>query len=299
MRVSMSSRASTRRRRIVALCLTPLVVWLLVALALETAWGRRTAGACIASAVSDAIAGRMRIDQVVSMGFSTAHVRGLAFEDPRGRDVIHIDDAQVHILWTELLMGTVRLDVARARGAEVILFTGDANSTSIEDAFAAPGPSDAAESDDDGVKVLLDHVAIEDATVRVLTGASIAVHVTQAGLHLDHDLERQGDGQRPTDVVLSDVYGNFFMDGRPAISGTDVRATGSIFDLRLRVCHPHGLVAMRLRLGAGQPRITYAADRPLLNIALRWVDRLSDIALDSGEVDLRDVPRCGPPPARE
>jgi hypothetical protein len=295
--MSMSPKVRVWLRRGALVAAVPLALWLVLALTLQTGWGRAKAGELIAGAVSDAIAGRMRIDEVLSIGLTTAHVRGLAFEDPRGRDVVHIDDAQVHMVLSALLSNTVRFDRARARGVEVCIFTGELNSTSIEDAFGGPDPdADEEDDDEDGVKVMLDHVAVEDATVRVLTGASIAMHVSQAGLRLDHDLSRRGEGERPTDVVLSDVYANFFMDGREAISGTDVRATGSIFDLRARVCHPRGLIAMRVVIGGAQPRLTYWADRPLLNIALRMVDRFSDLEMDSAPVDLSDVPRCGPPP---
>jgi hypothetical protein len=33
-----------------------------------------------------------------------------------------------------------------------------------------------------------------------------------------------------------------------------------------------------------------------MNIALRRVDRLSALTLESGQVSLLGVPRCGPPP---
>ncbi|MCB9626519.1 MAG: hypothetical protein H6725_04020 [Sandaracinaceae bacterium] len=293
--MSPQRRARLRRTALVA-AVSPFALWLGLTLVLQTGWGRARAGELIVDAVSDAIAGRMRIDEVLSIGLTTAHVRGLAFEDPRGRDVVHIDEAEVHLVLSALLSKTVRFDRARARGAEVRIFTGELNSTSIEDAFGAPDPSE--HSDGAGVRVMLDHVVVEDTTVRVLTGASIAIHVSQAGLRLDHDSSRQGADERPTDVVVSGVYGNFFMDGREAISGTDIRATGSIFDLHARVCHPRGLIAMRLLIGGARPRMIYSTDRPLLNIALRMVDRFSDLQMESGAVDLAGVPRCGPAPLR-
>ena len=76
-----------------------------------------------------------------------------------------------------------------------------------------------------------------------------------------------------------------------------MRATGSIFDMRMRVCHPRGLVALRVRLDGEAPRFIYTADRVLMNIALRWVDRLCALTLESGQVSLWGVPRCGPPPS--
>jgi len=43
----------------------------------------------------------------------------------------------------------------------------------------------------------------------------------------------------------------------------------------MRVCHRRGVVALRVRLGGEQPRFTYAADRALMNIALRVCTRRS------------------------
>jgi hypothetical protein len=266
---------------------------LLVLLLLQTPWGRERAGRLLEAIVTSEIAGGMRIDEVEAITFTRARVRGLVFHDPRGVNVLSIEEAEVHFVWSALLTGTIRLDEAHARGVELVIDTGEQNSTSIEDAFSAPEP----DGGTDGVKVMLDHITVEDAAVRILAGAGVAVHVSQAIVRVTHDLSLIERGLRPTDVILSDVYGNFYAEGYESISGTDVRATGSIFDMRMRVCHPRGVVALRIRLGGEQPRFTYTADRMLMNIALRWVDRLSALTLESGQVSLRGVPRCGPPPS--
>lgn len=270
-----------------------LVALLLVLLlVLQTPFGRERGGRLLEALVTSQIAGEMHIREVEDMSFSRAHVRGLVFDDPRGEPVIAIEEARVHFVWSALLGGTIRLDEAHARGVEVVIHTGDPSSTNIEDAFSSPSP----DGSTDGVKILLDRITVEDAAVRIFAGAGVAVHVSQGTVRLTHDPSLLERGERPTDVILSDIYGNFHADGYESISGVDVRTTGSIFDMRSRVCHPRGVFALRILLGGDQPRFVYTADRPLMNIALRWVDRLSALTLESGQVSLRGVPRCGPPP---
>ena len=97
---------------------------------------------------------------------------------------------------------------------------------------------------------------------------------------MTHGLSLVEQGVRPTDVLLSDVYGSFHAQGYTRRRRARHRLHLPHAHAGL-VCHPRGVVALRVRPGGERPRFIYTADRVLMNIALRWVDRLSALTLET------------------
>lgn len=292
-------RVWLRRLGWVVLALTLLLSLLLlgISVAMHTVVGRDVAREQLTEQVSQAIDGSMRVEELVELGWGHARVRGLTFTDPRGVSVVTVQEASVHLVWRSLLEGTVHFDRASARGVTLLVARGVENSTSLADAFAATNSTERDRAEGKGVRLRMDRVAIEDAAVTVRMGSPLGLHVTSAGVSIDHDPARRRRGERATEVMLDSVYANLHMDGRAAVSGTDIRAAGSIFDLRGRACHPRGLIAVRILFGqGGGPQLVYSTRSRLIRIAMRIASRRSSVSMRAGGVDLHGVPRCGPPP---
>jgi hypothetical protein len=293
-------RVWLRRLGWVVLVLTLLLSVLLlgIAVSMQTVWGRDKIRQLLTEQVSQAIDGSMRVEELVELSFSHARVRGLTFADPRGVSVVTVEEARVHLVLASLLDGTVHFDHATANGVTLLVTRGVENSTSLADAFAATGSTERDRAAGKGVRFRMDRVLVEDAAVTVRMGSPLGLHVSTAGVSIDHDPARRRRGERATNVMLDSVYANLHMDGREAISGTDIRAAGSIFDLRGRACHRRGLIAVRILFGqGGGPQLVYSTRSRLIRTAMRIASRRTSMSMRYGGVNLHGVPRCGPPPS--
>lgn len=291
-------------RRVGWLVLTLLLLLslllLTVTIMMRTERGREVMRGAVVDGLNSAISGSMGLDELAEVSWGHVRVRGMHFADPRGVAVMAVDDATVHLVWSSILTGVIHFDRVNARGVTLLVARGEKRSTSLGDTFQPRHRTEAQRDAGEGVRVRMDRLFVEDAAVRVRMGAPIALHVTTAEATIDHDPMRRPRGERATRVDLSNVYANLHMDGRDAISGTDIRAAGSVYDLKARVCHSRGLIAVHIIVGeeGGGTQLVYSTNTPIIRLAMRIASRRANISMRPGGVDLEGVPRCGPPPSR-
>lgn len=293
------ARVWLRRLAWVVLLLLLLLSLLLLAVTLmmHTARGRDVLRGAMVDGINDSIAGSMGLEEVAEVSWGHARLRGMTFVDPRGVAVLTADDVSVRLVWPSILRGVIHFDRVTARELTLLVARGEERTTSLGDTFSATRRTDAEREAGEGVRVLMDRILVEGAAVRLRMGAPIALHVTTAEASVDHDPARRPSGERATQVDLRDVYANLYMDGREAVSGTDIRAAGSVYDLKARVCHSRGLIAVHIIVSDdGGTQLVYSTNSPIISLAMRIASRRANISMRSGGVDLAGVPRCGPPP---
>lgn len=292
-------RVWLRRLAWVVLVVLLLLSLLLLAITImmNTERGREALRGAMVDGISDSIDGSMGIEELAEMSWGHVRLRGMTVVDPRGVSVLTAEDTTVHLVWPSILRGVIHFDRVTAHGLTLLVARGEKRSTSLGDAFSPTGRTDAQREAGEGQVVLIDQILVEDAAVRLRMGAPIALHVTSAEASVDHDPMRRPSGERATRVDLKDVYANLYMDGREGVSGTDIRAAGSVYDLKARVCHSRGLIAVHIIVSDdGGTQLVYSTNTPLISLAMRIASRRANISMRSGGVDLEGVPRCGPPP---
>jgi len=260
------------------------VTAILVVLTLKTDAGRDVLAGILEDGVSSAITGQMRVERITDAGFGWVDVEGLRFESGAGDDVLRVERAHVEVSLHRLLAKKVDLHSTSVRGATVTIARGERNATTLEDAFESPGSG----TSEGGVSVLLD-ASYEDVAVEVGFPSAPSFHVSSGSISLDHDPSRE---QR-TRAELGGVHARVRWSDRDLVDGTSIRAAGSIFDLRARVCHELETVGVRMRLGGGQPAVSIDAERLLLRGGVAIADAVADVPLDRESVDLAGVPDCG------
>ena len=287
--------APKRWARRVIMALGGVVLALALAFAISlTPWGRERVASLVCAIVTDQIAGALHVEEALAFDGSRLRVQRSPVHGPprRGRDP-HPRRDRSRGLARALCGGVVRLDEAEAHDAEVIIAPYDEHySTSIEAAFGDPeGPE--APPDDDATHVLLDAIQVDDVRVRIRFTPTPTVRVASGVVRVDHRGVEAPEGARETEVDLTDVVGIAFVPDRPVLNGTPVRGGGSIYDLRVRVCHRRDELALRVIIPEeSDVRLEYQGESIISRIALGFTRVLSGLSLRPGEFSTERVPRC-------